>query len=334
MSNLSSDSCPFEPGSTLHERWTFSARRLERIGAAFEVPGMHAGVAVIAVSGSLGRMEAHRGSDCDLIVVLDDNTFDCEVARADAVGAVWNRLEPLGIARPKPDGVFARPSSRGSLLDPGTLGQIDESIVTFGHRIQLLLDSRPCYQAVEFRQTVDAILRRYATAAPSVHSADCYRVLVDEILRYFRSLTVRTMCLQRHKPGVWRELNIKVRHSRLLNTAAILAVLADAGKSLAKTDDLVKEMSHPPLVRLLRAFDRHEHARRDRVCDLYSNFLRMIADESRLRELRYEETDSLTENAVFDFLMDNANALAHELFDFFLTHHHQEPDSFVRRMMF
>src|ERR1041384_428189 len=83
-------------------------------------------VATIAVSGSLGRLEAGPHSDADLIVVLHSNISSTLERQNHLMSHLWKVLDTIGLPRPKPTGVFATPVSTSDLSSRATLGQVNE----------------------------------------------------------------------------------------------------------------------------------------------------------------------------------------------------------------
>src|SRR5690606_16517459 len=106
----------------------------------------------------LGRMEQLENSDCDLVIVTDDSVPPDSKRGAEIYSLVWERIEPLDLHRPKPNGIFSQTVTRGQLTDRATLGLVDEDQFVFGKRIQLLLDSQSVYRDDGFESLTRDVL--------------------------------------------------------------------------------------------------------------------------------------------------------------------------------
>ncbi len=218
--------CLFDiPGPSLRESWARSAELIAALREELSSAGIIDDVRTLYVCGSIGRMEAVASSDCDLVVVL------CEDRRrsdSTIMDRVFDCVERIGCQRPKPRGIFGSPTSFEELLDPNTAGVVDEDLAVFGKRIQALLDGQPVAHPEQFESLQRAILQRYADAPVADPTAFKLGWLVDDLIRYWRSLCSRTRWLSHHDQPQWRALNVKLRHSRMLLCAGLYHLLAEA----------------------------------------------------------------------------------------------------------
>lgn len=182
-------------------------------------------IATIAVAGSLGRLELSPSSDLDLIVVLREPTSD------DVNHRVWNALRPLELRLPKPDGIYGRAVTISQLVSRESLGVIDEDKATFGQRMQLLIESRALWNEPALTQLQREILERF-TDDVAVETIQRWRPLIDDLLRYHRSLCVHYARLQRERLPGWRDLVDKAGHSRLAGIAGLLFLLAESTRAV------------------------------------------------------------------------------------------------------
>ncbi|MFK7821388.1 MAG: hypothetical protein AB8G99_21915, partial [Planctomycetaceae bacterium] len=216
--------CPFDGFLELESCWSRSKGLIAALRTEFSKAGLNERVRTIYVSGSIGRMEAVATSDCDLVVVLNDE----ELASGSSImSTVFDCVERVGCQRPKAAGIFGFPTSFEELLDPKTAGVVDEDLGVFGKRIQALLDSQPLVHPQEFESLQPSILKRYASAPIADPGAFQLRWLVDDLIRYWRSLCARTRWLSHDNQRHWRALNVKVRHSRMLLCAGLYHLLVE-----------------------------------------------------------------------------------------------------------
>ena len=153
--------CPgdFSAAPGLQETWEFSRNQINHIKRLLTESALPSNISSIAVSGSLARMEAHRDSDLDLLVIVNDG--DASASNL-AFDQVWSQLDSLNIRKPKDGGIFAQPVERTRLLDDCSKGIVDESLVVFGQRMQLLIDAQPIYGFEQFDVLRRDILRWYS----------------------------------------------------------------------------------------------------------------------------------------------------------------------------
>ncbi len=172
----------------LQQAWDLSRQRLQALQAQLRRLQLDSRVATVAVSGSLGRMEALDHSDADLIVIVRDAQPLSSADRRTIMQQIWAGLEPLSLIMPAEDGIFTAAVNWQSLCDDGSLGQIDESTAIFGTRIQLLLDSQPVLHRDTFDQLLAQIVRRYARGDVAYRPTSPWTYLTNDLIRYYRCL--------------------------------------------------------------------------------------------------------------------------------------------------
>ncbi len=243
-------------GAALAGAWADSTDRIRQIRSVLQdcLPSF---VACAAVSGSLARMEGHESSDIDLILVIDDRSHSVTDGEAAAVFSdVWKRLDDLGAVRPKPGGIFAECARWTQLTDPAAKGRVDESLVTFGHRIQLLMDAQPVTAGERFVELQRALLDWYSEThlAGQFGEPGPFHWLWQDVQRYWRSLRSRTCWVNSHDEAKAVVLNVKLRSSRLILVYAFLLTLqriqADHHGTSAMTEVLLTSLYLTPAERL------------------------------------------------------------------------------------
>jgi hypothetical protein len=162
-------------------------------------------------------------SDCDLVIVTDESKWPDSDAARQLHAEIWQQLEPLGMVRPKPDGIFSETVTWGQLTDRSTLGLVDEDQSVYGKRMQMLLDSQPVAGEGEFQKLQFEVLKRFHRPLVNNPYVCDWTPLINEVVRYWKALEVRTAWID--DPGQWRYLNVKLRHSRQLIIAGLLRML-------------------------------------------------------------------------------------------------------------
>jgi len=297
---------------------------LRRIESCVETLQDEPRLVCLAVAGSLGRLERTRRSDLDLIVVAADDLQRDQHSRDELQNDVWRRLQPLDLPRGQPDGIFARPVTSAKLCSPETLGVIDEDVTIYGTRMQLLLEGRPVLGESRYRKLLWSILRRFIDATAADRTGDVWRPLIDDLLRYHRSLCVRYRHARRREPGRWRELQLKAGYSRLVNVAGLLLLFAE---SLRSGEDpvpwVLDRLKWTPLQRIAAAIPPNSDAQLEEVLSVYDRFLAAMNDEPFRREILFE-TDPVSEVTCqkLKTLHENASRLKRELTGLLLDRSH------------
>jgi hypothetical protein len=280
-------------------------------------------------------MEQLPLSDCDLVIVTGTSVSD------DLVVTVWNRLEPLSLHRPKPDGIFSQAVTRAALTDPTTRGVVDEDQFVFGKRIQLLLDSQPVYRDDAFEQLTADVLTRYAYPHAGTFGTSVWAGLLSDLVRYYRALCIRTMWLPEDPPKTWRTLNVKLRFSRLVLYAGLLCLLAEFsreavvdGRGRPSYSSHPRDASDPiawlqarlkwtPLERIAAAFQSAGMDGFETIASAYDRFLNAMA------------ADSLAQSdAEFTELTRQSTAIGDELVRHLLARHGQGGATLLREFLF
>ena len=241
--------------------WDYSRNRISQLQTALAKNPLPDHVATVAISGSLSRMEAHSGSDLDVLIVLDDRSVEIdEVARRAIYDQVWHQLKTLAadesLKPPKPGGVFSSCVSWRKLIDPKVRGIVNEDVTTYGQRMQSLLDAQPvtghsCCQNLQLD-----LLNWYAETriADQFAEAGVFHWLWQDVQRYWRSIRARATWLHATEPLKCAEVNLKLRSSRMVLVAAFLQAIeathaATSDKQNSITD-LQKRLTATPIERI------------------------------------------------------------------------------------
>ncbi|MDB4614673.1 DUF294 nucleotidyltransferase-like domain-containing protein [bacterium] len=318
----------------LKSSWKNSADAHTTMRSALLAAQLPDDVLTVVVSGSMGRMEVVVGSDCDLIVILSDSAIaDAEVA-ADCYSQVATAIQPAGLATSKPGGVFSTPNSFSRICDQVTLGIIDEDMTTFGQRIQLLIDSQPIYGDQQCARLQSAILARYAYQTIEYDASKQWTYLLNELIRYHRSLCVRTQWQTRNTPTKWRTLNLKLAHSRMVNYAGLLLLLGECStQKRDKQQWLFDRLALTPLERVCHVLNNHGHDP-TAVVDCYNRFLSSMNDTAFLESLADgPDTGQPDDHPGYCELRTSARAITTTLANFLLDRPAGWDEQFIQLML-
>lgn len=289
-------------------------------------------VRVLAVAGSLARLDASAASDLDLITTIEADTVP-DAAHADFLTWRAKLCDALEMNACNPTGVFARPVSHVQVCN--SAGQQDEDYGDVAKRILILLESTWLSDEPRYNATVDDIVSRYAIDVREDPRKN-FVFLLNDVIRYFRAICVNYQFTKTAtEDGKWPIRNMKLRHSRVLMYFSMVAAIGSLSR--VHTDEkipaLKKLIAMPPLRRLHAAYELAEDGGFFKVAEFYNVFLQMLSDKevrARLAHLDYPGRYSAT---AFSQLKANSDALSSELLRFFEARRRQWDDRFFEYMI-
>lgn len=318
----------------LADNWKQSRKLLRETKAALTTGLARTDVLCVGAAGSLGRMEASDLSDADLIVVLKDGVDPTSKAGKAAYDAVWKPLAKKGVKPPNSQGVFAEPTTRAQLLE--RIGHGKEELAVLGKRLLLLLETQPVYGARPFDRLIDALVDRYAADYVANDPRKEWTFLLNDLIRYFRSICVHYQSTfdNRVEHDKWVLRNVKLRHSRLIMYAGLLALLGECSK---EREDKVKwlktRLKWTPLERIAAVYEANDDWAFFRLAGLYDVFLGRLSDPEVRRSLQVDYDDRYTCRD-FAELKANSDGLAAELLRFVLARRGEWTDRFFEYLVF
>jgi Nucleotidyltransferase domain len=269
----------------------------------------------VVVFGSLARGEYTRGSDLDWTLLIDGQA---DTAHHGAVGAITRILQREGFHEPGPTGVFGNVAVSHPILHQ-IGGQEDTNKLTT-QRILLLLESSAIGPGEAHERVIKLILRRYVEDDRGLlygsKQGVVPRFLLNDIVRYWRTVTVDFVYKQRDGREGWALRNVKLKMSRkLIFVSGLLICLSielegkgaevrgEGGKleiprlvAFLREQLLVTPLDHLALA-ALRPSVRPETARD--IFDAYEAFLAVLADEEKRARLKRLTFDDLGSDALF-----------------------------------
>jgi len=317
----------------LENNWNISKKRIDQIRECLNNIEINRAVETVAAAGSIGRMEASKDvSDADLIVVLSNNiNLESDVAK-EAYNSVWEALKSLELPKPNSEGVFAHPTNQEQLL--GSIGKADEKLDVFGKRLLLLLESQPVYREDNYKYTINSIVDSYADKYVKTDSKKEWTLLLNDLIRYFRAITVNYQWTFDQQPEKWTLRNIKLRHSRLVMYSGLLMLLGEASKERQEKVPWLKErLRMTPMERLAWVYEQNEDWNFHRIAGLYNVFLSKLSEEEVRKNLNvaYEERYN---NPEFALLKANSDGLVAELLRFIFARRGSWSERFFEYLIF
>ncbi len=301
--------------------------------------------ASFVVFGSLARGEFTAGSDLDWTLLVDGRA---DRGHPEAVRKLSRALTAAQVRKPGPSGVFGNLAFSHPILHQ--IGGQDDSNRNTTQRILLLLESEAVGHAEPHSRLVDLILDRYISEdrgllftrskAPLVA-----RVLLNDISRYWRTLTIDFLQKQGERDDGWALRNIKLRLSRKLIFISGLiacfspelygereAFLAEGKVAPERLVPFLREqLRKAPLESLaevcLRTTIRPETA--IALFDTYDRFLGALNDPERRDALKRCRQDELGNSTIFRDL----SRLARRFQDEGVNHLFFEDDPLLRTLI-
>src|SRR6266436_8416041 len=221
-----------------------AARSAGETYSIFSDPGL-----TVFAAGSMGRAELGTRSDLDLFILaiksFDDSEKEKLVAGLDEF--IADLKYPALTNRD-----YVKVYELGNILR-NTGSPKDDTENCFTTRMLLLLESVPIVNSPTYSQVLDQVLSQYFRDERGKSS---YRplFLLNDILRYWRTLCLNYEALRHDAEKPWWKKNINLKFSRMLTVFATVAALTV--EEIHSKDDFVSVCDMTPIQRLARALDR------------------------------------------------------------------------------
>ena len=272
------------------------------------------------VFGSLARGEWTQKSDLDWTLLVDG---EVDGSHAEAARRIRNVAEDLKLLEPGPSGMFGRLTFSHDLVH--LIGGEDDANTNTSRRMLLILESAAIAEdpvrSVRLR-VLRALLDRYIGEDLFYHAPSSYfvpRFLLNDISRYWRTITVDSAQKRRDRADKWALRNIKLRLSRKLIFAAGLWRCLScahaptenlkeareagdrAGVAAATTTFLIDACQNTPLETMALAFLKYEAAidAAKAAFDAYDEFLAILDSELDRKTLSDLNAPSAETNPTF-----------------------------------
>src|SRR6266481_8177946 len=203
----------------------------------------------VFVAGSMGRSEMGSRSDLDLFLV---SLKTCDESQQQELIDSLDQLNKNLRYTPFSNRRYVKVYELGALLR-NTGSPQDDTENCFTARMLLLLESRVLANESTYLQVLDQILSQYFRDERGKSS---YRplFLLNDILRYWRTLCLNYEALRHDAEKPWWKKNINLKFSRMLTVFATVAALTV--EEIHSKDDFVSVCDMTPIQRLARALDR------------------------------------------------------------------------------
>lgn len=289
-----------------------SDKRLVETRRAFaDAPELQASTIAVFCAGSLGRSECTERSDLDLFVVAGTKV----PGRLDEV-KILARLIALNEDCKFPP--FSQAMRYLRIYEFENLVQhtgkpIDDSENSFTTRMLMVLESKYLTNESEYRRVLNAIVRNYFR--DNKGKSDFRPLfLINDLLRYWRTLCLNYEECRADSNKPWRKKNINLKFARMTTVfATVLLLMVERPTNL---DQFIPFIDQTPLQRLAHALDKLDDnsltSRFEQFLSCYDAFLQLKEvekPEELLRTPGEKEKIRAAANYVSEFLY---SALMHE----------------------
>jgi len=270
---------------------------------------------VVATFGSYARREGSDQSDIDYLLITDRNEISAAIE--ERIHAIIDGIVPIG---PSEEGPFAKSVSYDDFLK--NLGGDQDKNHSLTRRLLLMLEGEHLFGAARFKQLRLDLVTRYVDATPKDHQLALF--LLNDIIRYWRTMTVDYMYKTAEASKPWAIRNIKLIFSRKLLYASglfAIGVTVDKGKQ-AKIDLLTELFDLTPIDRLVRICSQDACSAMLRS---YGHFLEEMEKPSVRAHLK-RITKGDHEDRIFRDLKNGGHVFTRELLTLFeATFHSTHP---------
>ena len=252
--------------------------------------------------GSYARREASEQSDIDYVVVNDEIA-----AEEPQMEIIEQRIAAIVKTEPSSGGAFAKKVARADMLR--NLGGQNDTNHTLTRRLLLLLEGEWLANETSFRSLRRELLERYVGATKRDHQLALF--LLNDIIRYWRTMTVDYMYKTTEDTKPWAIRNIKLIFSRkLMYTSGLFSVAMTIDRSeMAKVDLLERLFDLPVIDRMIEICGE---SRMNRALESYDLFLSRLEDAKVRSELKAVEPENHG-NASFRELKNEGHRFTREL---------------------
>lgn len=246
----------------------------------------------IVLMGSWGRAEVTSGSDDDfMLLIRGDERTEVHPARSD-VEAILDRP-------PGSQGIFGEPVSSTTIIE--RIGLEADSNTNLSRRMLLLLESVHATRQDIYDDVHAQLLDRYLDQ--SVKPLRPPRFLLNDVIRYWRTMCVDFAGKEREGPEKWGLRNAKLRTARkILFAGRLLPVLECESRT---KDEMAKflatQFRMPRVDRIAMSFIKHGAIDQGaRALTAYDEFLAILDNEDKRNHLNKLTRETAKRSDVFD----------------------------------
>lgn len=280
----------------------------------------------IVVTGSYGRLEASVESDLDLFIFCENESTKKSI---ESKNEEIKKCISAHISKDTGDtGTFGIQAIDIFSDILKNIGGTKDTNTSLTRRMLFLLEGRAIHKKEVFEKYKKSLLNKYLE---STTDSDIDKFLLNDIIRYYRTITTDFQYKVDEDGKSWGVRNIKLRFSRkLLYFAGVMSIAASVEKSLgdSRLENLSDLFEIPPLQRIVEiAGSVSNQCPESLINDAYTyydHFLSIISDGDKRKELDEIQLKSQRLDSVL------YNELSTESISFTKTLHALLESSFVK----
>jgi len=275
----------------------FAARERTQVGLVERTDRLagltHSSDVSVVLMGSWGRAEVTAESDDDFMLLV----HDAERPEQEVEPSVDQIADVLD-SSPGGQGIFGLPVFSERLVHD--IGLDDDDNSNFTRRLLLMLESVPVTGAQAYRTVRSELLDRYLDESVKAYRPP--RFLLNDIVRYWRTICVDFAGKEHEGPKKWGLRNAKLRTSRkILFAGGLLPVLECFHYDLGGIRDYLEgQFDMLPTDRIAESFLVHNAIEPGaRTFGAYDEFVGRMDDSEFREELAGVVRDSSADSAAF-----------------------------------
>jgi len=254
----------------------------------------------IVTTGSYARDEASEESDMDYYVIVKNGEYDLKYEEKEMITNIVNKYV---VKKSGDTGTFGDNAIEKLEDMLKNIGGSEDTNIKITRRMLFLLESKPLYNDTMYDMIMDRLINIYVK---NIKKEQIARFLLNDIIRYYRTITVDFEFKTSEVGKSWGLRNIKLTYSRkLIYFAGILCV--------AKTQDLEKDekvallkdlFKKTPLERI-NSIINDENNKKD-IFQYYNDFLEQISKKDVRKALNSIFTIDDERNETFNNLKNDS----------------------------
>lgn len=275
---------------------------------------------VVIIAGSLGRQEAHAGSDVDAFILSEEPAESNE--SKDILSKLKLTVESptIGLKMAKSTGAFAVQCQLDQLIN--NIGGNDDTNQSLTQRILILVEGVGLDEKAGL-EARNKILSRYLY---DLQDNDDRRAvfLLNDVIRYYRTICVDYEYKKTETDKAWAVRLMKLRHSRkLLYFSALLPLLESMHLDKDRAAWLISQFTElTALERIVLLLAKYGDSGHWEILERYDTFLALMQDDEKRQSLDEVDFDERESHPVYQELRKNAHEFGEALLNFIL---HVEP---------
>lgn len=260
-------------------------------------------------AGSIARQDSGKKSDLDLFVIADESTKLLDTYHY--FSHLININQELGYPDFSNDGEFLKVYQLKDLTSL-TGSREEDSQNVFTARMLLLLESKPVCNDSLYEEFLRKVIENYCRDAKGHGSSFKPLFLLNDLLRYWRTLCLNYETIRHDTNKPWRKKNVNLKFSRMLTVfGTVLPLIVESKHSYQEIINLCKLS---PLERLAQGLDTLGAPEWGdeflKFLENYEYFLKLKEAEKIHDNLKLEDEGILDEKAA-EFSLFLYNALTH-----------------------